>query len=80
MENQEKTCCMGMKHHRKWIIVKVIILFIGIAIGAALGAHCREGRGFENGRFGMMGNNVISQRNDMMKGNFERQNINHLST
>jgi hypothetical protein len=57
---------MGMKKHRKWIIVKVIILLVGIVIGVAIGGHCREGRGFEKAGFGMGGNMMMEGRG-MMK-------------
>ncbi|MCX6822749.1 MAG: hypothetical protein NTX91_01975 [candidate division SR1 bacterium] len=72
----EKSCCTGMKKHWKRIIVKVIILLIGIAIGCAIGGHAREGRGFEmNGFRGGM----LSEGKGMMKG-FDREDDKKLST
>ena len=48
MENQEKKCCAGgMKCHWKRIIVKVVILFVGIAIGFVIGHHGRNFKGPE---------------------------------
>ena len=56
MATQEKACPMDMiKKHRRWILIKLIILIVWIIIGLAIWGHERWGRWFEKWGFWMKG-------------------------